>query len=241
MNDFNLSSRKRRLVAFLIDYFVILSPFTAIMSLFWNMEKMPFLSPSLLVFFLLMFFCLFAKDAFKGISFGKWVMGIKVVDENNISETPSFWRLFVRNIFFVIWIVEIFVWLNKKKQKLGDKIAKTLVIKNPNSVSVVKRILVFLVVICTCFCLAMFGGTSMIKKSEPYKIAIEQIMQDNDIQDEVGGIKSFGLFPMGNINIVNGVGNANLQIKVIGNKKNKTINISLYKEPNGKWKKMDSF
>jgi len=230
MNDFKLSSRKRRLLAFFIDYIVILLPFVLIMFFLWNIITKEMIVG--LTIGLLMLFCLFAKDTFKGISFGKWVMGIKVVDKNDISEISSFWRLFIRNIFIAIWVVEFFAWLNKSKQRLGDKVAKTLVIKNINSSSIIKRILILVFVLTSAFGLAMLGGTSMIKKSEPYKVAIEQIMQDKNIQDEVGGIKEFGYFPTGNIRITNGVGSAMLQIKIIGNNKTKTISVSLYKERN---------
>ena len=236
MEEFNLSSRTRRLVAFFIDYMVILSPFIAVMLLFWDVKEAPIFSIFITAFILLTFFCLSAKDTFKGISFGRWVMGIKVVDKDNISEIPSFWRLFGRNTSLIIWIIEIFAWFNKNKQRLGDKGANTLVIKKSNSSNVVKRIFVCVVVLTFAFGFVMFGNTSMIKKSDPYKIAIEQIMQNNNIQNEVGGIKKFGAFPTENIETVNGVGNANLQIKIIGNRKNKTISVSLYKERNNdKW------
>jgi hypothetical protein len=43
------------------------------------------------------------------------------------------------------------------------------------------------------------------------------------------------MIPGGNVTISNGNGQAQLQIKVIGNKKDLIVNVYLTKEPQGEW------
>ena len=78
------------------------------------------------------FFLYFLKDAIKGISIGKWIMGIMVRDAVNVDNIPSIGRLFLRNLLVIIWPIEFFILAtNDEKKRLGDKIAKTTVVKNP--------------------------------------------------------------------------------------------------------------
>ncbi|MEO5978223.1 MAG: hypothetical protein ABIS36_18985 [Chryseolinea sp.] len=59
------------------------------------------------------------------------------------------------------------------------------------------------------------------------------------IVKETGGIKGFGMMPMGNINISNGYGDAQLQIKVRGNDNDLDVNVHLRKESGGEWKMIE--
>ncbi len=58
---------------------------------------------------------------------------------------------------------------------------------------------------------------------------------NQEILEETGGIKGYGLLPSGNITISNGKGDAQLQIKVIGDKKDIEVNVHLTKEIDGQW------
>ena len=73
------------------------------------------------------------------------------------------------------------------------------------------------------------------KNSEAYKVAIEEIEQHQEILDKTGGIKGYGMMPTGNISISNGEGQAQLQIKVLGNQRDLNVHLYLTKEPNGTW------
>ena len=83
-----LSSRKRRIAAFLIDHFtmtfiIVAISFSSVGTGFLDEDNagnaMVRIIPTMLIGFILYF----AKDSIKGVSSGKWIMGIMVRDENN--------------------------------------------------------------------------------------------------------------------------------------------------------------
>ncbi len=183
------------------------------------------------------FILYFAKDSLKGISAGKWIMGIMVRDENNQNEIPSFGRLLLRNLFITIWPVEfIALATNDQKKRLGDKVAKTIVVKNPNKPTKFPRILALIGVGVAFFVFVFLFAGSAMKNSDAYKVATKEIEQNKEIIAETGGIKGYGMMPTGNISIANGQGKAQLEIKVLGNTKDLNVSVYLEKEPNGQWK-----
>jgi len=233
-----ISSRKRRIAAFIIDH--ITMSFLLVMLVF------AFLGPNfmnhldigrMLIGMLIGFFIYFSKDSIKGISFGKWIMGIMVRDENNFSETPSFGRLFLRNLFVVIWPVEFIVLASSsKKKRIGDNVAHTVVVKKPGKLWVLPRIfgLVGVGIILVLF-LFMFVVSAM-KSSDAYKTAIHEIENNTQTQAETGGIVGYGFMPAGSISVSNGQGEAQLEITVIGKDKTVEVNVTLEKEPDKEWK-----
>jgi hypothetical protein len=178
-----------------------------------------------------------AKDSIKGISIGKWLLGIMIRDVKHPNGIPSFARLFARNLFLVIWPIEFIVLAsNQEKKRLGDKAAKTIVVKNPNTPRKVWRIVALCGVGIAFFAfIFVFVGTAM-KNSDAYKVAVQEIEQNEEILSEVGGIEEYGMMPTGNVTISNSNGQAQLKIKVIGNKKDLYVNVYLTKHPNEKWK-----
>lgn len=101
------SSRKRRFAAFIIDHFFMTFLMVSIVLIALGSNFMDENSPSKMMTIMLFvmipgFILYFAKDSFKGISVGKWIMGIMVRDENNPTEIPSFGRLLLRNFFIII-------------------------------------------------------------------------------------------------------------------------------------------
>ena len=236
-----LSSRKRRIAAFFIDHFVmsflmVAIVFLALGSDFMNENNPTKMFTTMLYVMLPGFLLYFAKDCIKGISVGKWIMGIMIRDENNPNEIPSIGRLLLRNLFIMIWPVEFIVLAtNDKKKRLGDKVAKTIVVKNPITPKKLPRIMAIVVIAVSFFAFTfLFAGTA-IKHSNAYKISINKIEQNEEILNETGGIKGYGIMPSGSINISNGHGQAQFQIKVLGNKTNMIIYTYLEKEPNGEW------
>lgn len=236
------SSRKRRIVAFIIDHSVMtfLMVSIAFMILGPNFldENNPSKMMTTMLFVMIPGFILyFAKDSLKGISAGKWIMGITVRDENNQNEIPSFGRLFLRNLFIIIWPVEFIVLVtNDQKKRLGDKVAKTVVVKNPNKPTKFPRILALIGVAIVFFVFVFFTAGNAMKNSDAYKVATSEIEQNKDIINETGGIKGYGIVPTGNISVTNGQGQAQLEIKVLGNAKDLNVSVYLEKEPNGQWK-----
>jgi uncharacterized RDD family membrane protein YckC len=237
----SLSSRKRRIAAFMIDHFVMTFLMVSIVFLalgpnFMDESNIDNLTTTMLVVMLPGFLLFFAKDSIKGISVGKWVMGIMVRDVTNPNEVPSFVRLLVRNLFIIIWPVEFIVLASsKEKKRLGDKTAKTIVVKNPDKPTKLPRTLVLAVVgvVFSTFTF-LYSGTAM-KNSDAYKTAVQEIENNQEILNEIGGIKGYGMMPKGNVNNSNGNGHAQLEITVIGNEKDLILNVYLTKEPNGKW------
>lgn len=71
----------------------------------------------------------FGKDSFGGRSLAKRLLKLKVVD-NNSGETANLIKCFVRNIFCVIWPVEIIITLNTPNRRIGDFVAGTRVVMN---------------------------------------------------------------------------------------------------------------
>lgn len=236
------SSRKRRIAAFLVDHFAmtfltVSIVFIALGPNFMDENNPNKMMATMLFVMIPSFFLYFAKDSLKGISVGKWIMGIMVRDENNQNETPSFGRLFLRNLFIIIWPVEFIVWAtNDQKKRLGDKIAKTVVVKNPNKPTKLPRILALIGVGVTFFVFVFLFAGSAMKNSDAYKVATKEIELNKEIIAETGGIKGYGMMPTGNVSRSNGQGQAQLEIKVLGNKKDLNVSVYLEKEPNAEWK-----
>ena len=82
--------------------------------------------------------------------------------------------------------------------------------------------------------IVLLVGTIM-KNSDAYKTAVYSIEQNEAIIDETGGIAGYGFLPMGSIEITNGYGQAQLDIKVLGNEKDVKVEVALVREPNGEW------
>jgi uncharacterized RDD family membrane protein YckC len=237
-NNLVISSRKRRIAAFLIDHFTMSFLIVGLVFALLGTNYLNHLNIGrMLIGMLLGFFIYFAKDSIKGISFGKWIMGIMVRDENNFSETPSFGRLFLRNLFVVIWPVEFIVLASSdKKKRIGDNVAHTVVLKNPNKSKVLPRILglVGVGIIFALFVLLFVMGA--MKSSDAYKTAVHEIENNTQVQAETGGIVGYGFMPAGSISVSNGQGEAQLEITVIGKIKTVEIDVQLEKEPDKEWK-----
>jgi len=235
------SSRKRRIVAYLIDHviisFLIVSTIFGFLGAdFFEKSDASKFVPTILFGMLFGFFLYFSKDATKGISPGKWVMGIMVRDQNDYNSTPSFRRLFLRNITLVIWPVEFIVLATSdKKLRLGDNLAKTVVLQNPNKPSKTPRIIALVVIGIGFITFMLTFASNALKNSFAYKTAVENIEQSDNIKNKTGGIIGYGMIPSGTIQTRNGYGKANLNITVKGKKKDVEVQAYLEKKPDSEW------
>lgn len=240
--SFLIASRKRRIAAFLIDHFImtfliVLLGFLALGSNLIEEENPGKFIVNLFLIIIPGYFIYLSKDAFKGISIGRWTMGIMVRDEKDQSTIPSYGRLLLRNLPLLFLPVEfIILAASNEKKRLGDKIAKTVVVRNPNKPPRLPRLLTLIAVAITLFTGLFFIVGSTMKNSEAYKIAIAEIEKNEQIISETGGIKGYGIIPTGNINSSNGYGQAQLEIKVLGNQKDVNVSVYLEKEANKDWK-----
>lgn len=136
--EYPLASVGERFLAFLIDIGVLLVWLFMVILIARNMS---FDSTYLVYYFLFMpvflLYNLTCEMFFGGQSFGKYALGIKVVKLNG--QNPGLSECFLRWIFRIIDIgfslgafAVLFASANDKSQRLGDMIAKTVVIKlNP--------------------------------------------------------------------------------------------------------------
>jgi uncharacterized RDD family membrane protein YckC len=130
-----LASKRYRMLAFVIDYLIFVTIFS-VMCVFYgepsedgvgyHLSGTPAFITTLIGVFLWPF-----SEAFSGQTIGKRLVGIKVVNESFREIKTS--QAFVRFIFGLIDFSCLFVGLivasnNKNKQRIGDQIAKTLVI-----------------------------------------------------------------------------------------------------------------
>ncbi len=235
------ATRRRRLTAFFIDHFTItfLMVATVFVSIGPNYlddegtSKMLSVMPVVMV---IGFALYFAKDSFRGISLGRWIMGIMVRDANNPEQVPSFGKLFVRNLFLILWPVELIVFIvDSNKKRLGDKVSNTVVVENPEKSDRSARILALIGVLVVYAAFVFFFIGAAMKTSDAYKTAVHEIERNKQILTETGGITGYGFMPTGNISISNGVGTANLEIKVIGKNQNVIVNVTMSKENGGVW------
>lgn len=241
-SKFIKSSRKRRIVAFVIDHFVITFLIITILFLFSGEGLINGDNPEQITLMLLFalisgFILYFGKDSYKGMSLGKWIMRIMVRDVNNPEQIPNFGRLFLRNIFIVIWPIEFIVLtLSDQKRRLGDRAAKTIVVKNPDDSNKNFRIITLISIGLLFSIFVFFIIVGSMKKSDAYKTAVVEIENNQQLKNEIGEITDYGMFPTGSINYVDGYGEAELEIKVIGTKETKSVYVYLIKEIDKEWK-----
>ncbi len=227
----------RRMIAFLIDIFVITSLVNFIVFIFYGKELTDNLSYEIYVALSFGFLSHFVKDSIKGISIGKWIAGIMVRDDKDYDITPSFGRLFLRNLFLLVWPVELIkLAVSDEKKRFGDVVLHTVVLKNPKRPEAVYRIIALILVVFSFIFASFYIGGNVIKNSEAYKVSIERIKKNKKIVKEVGGIKEFGSMPAASFSINNGREVAQIRIQVIGNKRIIFLTSYLEKQPNGHWK-----
>ncbi|MGV8980938.1 RDD family protein [Clostridium sp.] len=139
MNGLNLAYKTKkeivnaRLVAFGIDYSIILVIFLCATRFNSIVERDPF--PLFMVSTSVVYFICF--ETFLGCTLGKFIMGLRVMDQN--CNKPNFCKAFVRSLLrivififpaiLLVWIVEyIIAYKSKFKQRLSDKFAGTYVV-----------------------------------------------------------------------------------------------------------------
>lgn len=120
----HIKNERNRIGAFFID--LIFIKVLIIGCLIVNMFFKSVVSPYVIVWVLFVVYLLF-KDSFKGMSVGRKLFRVQVRKESNGLPATAF-QCFVRNLFLVIWFIEVFVWyFNPTSQRIGDYVAKTIV------------------------------------------------------------------------------------------------------------------
>ncbi|SHM45129.1 RDD family protein [Gracilibacillus kekensis] len=237
MEEIKIASRKSRIFAFMIDHFVltIIAVFPLIIYLM-NAEMQAGFIVAFVGLWIFIFFIFFTiRDTFKGKSLGKRIIGITVRDAKNIDSVPTISRLFVRNLLVIIWPVEFIVLATKEnKQRLGDEIARTVVVKE-RDLSLWKLISVILFVIIFSIGILISTILLLVKNSDAYEASINYIENSEEIVEETGGIEGFGFLPSGSVQISNGEGETVYSIRVKGKDEDILVEVYLTKEPSQDW------
>jgi len=249
--DTQIASRKRRILALLIDvwFFGYLTSLCMYLVFFvfktpWDT---PFIHNSLSLHFLMwcLGFGIFtSKDAIKGLGLGKLVMGIRVMGDSNKPAPPI--RTFLRNISLIIWPIEALAMiLNSQKRRLGDYLANTQVKRDPN-ISGTHRGYAALFIVCFYlftpnlpdidFSEQGFMELSqyLVKQSRAYELAEQSIQEQEAIVQLIGPIQSIHVDSHSNISVYNDEGEAQLILEVQGEDASLPVLVKL-KRTAGEW------
>jgi len=239
MSELVISSRRRRIFAFMIDHF-ILSFLAGIGGLFAMGKHWDVAAPSQMIVAIIstltvvMILC-FMKDSFRGMSPGRFVLGIAVRDYLETDKLPNIFRLALRNLLLVIWPIECLVLVfSKQKRRLGDRLAKTVIVRQTD-ISAMKRFVFFVFLIIVFGGMLKASGSAIVKNSSAYEQAISYVEDDSKVKDKVGDIVGYGSFPSGSVQVQNQYGYAQIKIKVNGDKGNATVVVVMAKEPETNW------
>ncbi len=113
----SLASSGARLLARIIDLFFLTIACAALQTVVKGSSEVLFVA-----------YVLLADGLPGGWSIGKYLLGIVVVDA--VTRQPcSLWQSFVRNLSLVLVIDWVFLTGSKQRQRLGDMVARTIVVR----------------------------------------------------------------------------------------------------------------
>lgn len=239
MTELKLSSRRRRIFAFMIDH-VIMSFLAGMggllaMGKHWDTTSPDRMIGTMLPTMLVVFVVYFMKDSVRGMSPGRFVLGIAVRDHAEPDTTPNVGRLILRNLLIVIWPVEFFVLaFSKHKRRIGDLAAKTIVVRRED-IPFGKRLLFFVMLVLVFGLLFVSSIGAIVKNSSAYEHAIAHLEASSEVNAKVGKIEGYGFLPTGSIHVQNQYGYAQIKIKVNGDKSSIVTVVAMEKKPDTDW------
>lgn len=241
MVDAVIASRKRRILAFLIDH-IIFSFLAGILGLFvlgsnWDEATPASIITSMFIILPIIFIIYFCKDSVRGMSPGRYILGIAVRNRTDPNSVPSILRLALRNVILIIWPVEFLILVfSREKRRLGDLAANTIVLRTPSrKLGLSKRIGALAVVLMLLVLLFIGSIGLIIKNSAAYKVAIAHIENNPEVQAVTGPILGYGALPTGSIQVQNQNGYGQLNIKVKGKERTVNVIVILEKAPGTNW------
>lgn len=142
-----LSIFQKRVIAYGIDFMAVVSVnhivYLGIFPDFFraNYGNATSMMPSVLIIFPLLM--IIFKDSVKGMSIGKWLLDIAIRDGTNTTVTPSIARLLIRNLFLLVSPIELlFFLIHNGRERLGDIVAKTILVEAPQKATKQAKFLV---------------------------------------------------------------------------------------------------
>lgn len=231
--DNQVASRKRRIMALLIDVWFFGYLTSVFMYMVFFVFKTPWDTPvihnSLSLSFVIwatssLIFA--AKDSYKGMGLGKLVMGIRVCRFDGTQASPV--SNIVRNIPLLIWPIEAFVMVvSSSKRRIGDYAAETQV-RRDKQISSSNRWLGLLFVLGVYWAAPSLPDIEfsekglmdlsqlIVKQSHVYELAEEKIRQEQAVVDLIGVIESISVRNASNVVINNDGGEAEFILDVTG-------------------------
>jgi uncharacterized RDD family membrane protein YckC len=239
--DTPIASRKRRIIALLIDFWFFGYLTSLSMYLVFFAYKTPWDIP-LIAFFGFIFFA--SKDVFKGAGLGKLLMGIRVFNNSDTPASPV--STLLRNLPLIAWPIETLVMVvNSSKRRIGDYLARTQV-KRDLTMAASHRSLAALLVLCFYLLTPSLPDIDFsedgfmklsqlfLKQSDAYELAEEKIREQDAIVKLIGPIQAINIDHTSNISIYNAEGEAQLLLDVQGEDKNLPVSVRL-KRTNQQW------
>ncbi len=153
------------------------------------------------------------------------------------NDIPSKGKLFVRNLFIIIWPIEFLVLtFSKEKKIIGDNVAKTVVLNNPEKSKKLYRISALITLFAAFYIFTNLFTSAAIKSSEAYKVASVYIESNKQLKEDLGDIVKYENTSNSGISVSNGYGTANIEIAIEGTKSVETLTFYLQKNQmeNGK-------
>lgn len=123
--NYQLASLWNRLVAFLVDMTIIF-----LLTIVGGelIMRLGVTNEALAVYPLLIAYFIVVAKKYPSQTVGKKLMGIATVDKAT-QQPPKLWQVVVRNFTRVFCIVDLLFMVSENRQRLGDMLAKTIVIK----------------------------------------------------------------------------------------------------------------
>ncbi len=194
--EVNKATIFQKILAWIIDFWIIFFLMIILIFLVLGsnfMDKYGETSVKIVLLFALIvgIILFFSKDSYKGISIGRWIMGTMVRNDLN-KQHASFISLFIRNIFTIIWPVELIILIIKHNSKrIGDNVTKTVVLKNPIKTKLYYKLGAIILFVIGLYLFAEYYGEAMVKNTIAYNMTIECIEQGEVILEKTGGVDEY--------------------------------------------------
>ncbi|MBF0280213.1 MAG: RDD family protein [SAR324 cluster bacterium] len=191
----------------------------------------------LIPIYLSIFLLLLIKDHKHGCSPGKFIFGIAVRRQDQLSESPSIGAGILRNIPLLILPLEgLFLFLDSHGRRLGDRWTRTVVIENPKAHRFIVRLMAANTIFFGYFFSALLIQPLVLNKTAAYQSAVSYIENSPEILQQLGSIQEFES-PEMNIHVLENEGQAIVQINTVGKIQTLpvTVHLTLVVNPRRSW------
>lgn len=233
-----IASRKRRLLALMIDHSLIgyLMVMVGLLTFqhHWDLASTELLlAKSQLVGLLSVLFFIF-KDSVNGASPGKFLMGIAVRKYRQPQMTPSLFALALRNTTLCIWPIEGLVMVfNSSKRRMGDWLGHTQVMRIASQSG--KRLLLAIFCVVFVWQVGHYTQISLLGSSQAWQQVSVQVHNQTELVQWTGEIDHIELLEVSDFQLHDGAGRAKLTVLVVGERQQQVVILSLEKAPTQTW------